>query len=167
MKGAVQVLLDLLAKGLLLSTRLLGVELLAEGLYFFDRHHRLASSLGPEFLPCHWGLVQPWMLSLVHWKGWVNQDRCQTYNLGLNLSLGIGLCGGSCGCGCLVVFSLYLLPSLGVFVTSSISINYVKEVFDRPWLLARKHSCEFALEQAGRSCVDNRCFGYILHLAPC
>jgi hypothetical protein len=58
-KGAVQIFLDHFAKRLLMSARLLGVELLAEDVHFFDCHHGLATSIGPEFFPCHRGLVWP------------------------------------------------------------------------------------------------------------
>jgi hypothetical protein len=88
-------------------------------------------------------------------------------HLELEPKLGSGLYGGRCGRRCLVVFDLYLLPSLGIFFTSSISINYAKEVLDCSGLLAHELSCEFALEQVDRSYVDDRCFTYILHLAPC
>mgnify|MGYP003703375179 CR=1 FL=1 len=41
MVGVIQVFPDLLANGLLMAAYLLGVELLAEGLDFFDKHHGL------------------------------------------------------------------------------------------------------------------------------
>jgi hypothetical protein len=148
-----------------LSARLLGVELFAEGLYLLDRHHRFASSLSPELLPCHGCLVRPWMQYLVRQGCWMNLDRCRTYNLGLDQSLGAGLHGGYCSHGCLVVFGLYLLSSLGIFFTSSISINYAKEVFECFGPLSREFPCEFALEQTGRSGMDDRCFALCTVLA--
>lgn len=83
----------------------------------------------------------------------------------LSLGLSLSLCGGGCGGSCLVVFGLDFLPPLGIFFTSSITIDYAKDVFDRPCFLASDFSCEFTLKQAGQSCFDDRCFRYILHLA--
>jgi hypothetical protein len=58
-KGAVEVFLDLLADRLLMVACLLGVELLAEGLHFFDSHHSLARPVGSELPPGHGGLTLP------------------------------------------------------------------------------------------------------------
>jgi hypothetical protein len=54
--------------------------------------------------------------------------------------------GGSFSGSCLVVFGLDFLPPLGVFLTSSITIDYAKEVFDRPLLLASNLPYKFALK---------------------
>nr|AAQ56399.1 hypothetical protein OSJNBa0038J12.1 [Oryza sativa Japonica Group] len=64
MEGTVKVLPDLLANGLLMVACLLGIELLAEGLNFFDSHHSLARTVGSKLPPGHGSLALPWWLSL-------------------------------------------------------------------------------------------------------
>ncbi len=118
-EGAVEVFSDLLADRLLMVACLLSVELLAEGLHFFNSHHSLARTVGSELPLGHGGLTLPWRLCLDLWLGLANNERRWFGNL--NLLLGL-----SSGDGSLIVLSLYCLPSLGILFAPCEPVNDAK-----------------------------------------
>ena len=118
-KGVVEVFSDLLAGWLLMVACLLGVELLAEGLHFFDSHHSLARPICSELSPSHGGLALPWRLSLDRRLRLANREGRWFGNLNLHLSL-------SSGDGGFIVLSLYSLSSLRILLTSCEPVNDAK-----------------------------------------
>ncbi len=118
-EGAVKVFSNLHADRLLMVACLLGVELLAEGLHFFDSHHSLARTVGSELPPGHGGLALTWRLSLDRRLGLANSERRWFGNL--NLCLGLGGSNRS-----LIILSLYCLPSLGILFAPCVPVDDAK-----------------------------------------
>jgi hypothetical protein len=156
-EGAVKVFSDLHTNGLLMAACLMGVELLAKSLNFFDSHHSLACTIGSEFPSSHGSLALPWQLSLVRRLRLANSERSWFGDLGLYL----GLSSGDRG---FIILSLDCLPSLGILFAPCVPVNDAKQVLKRLRLFVGDFSCEFALEQPGRSGVDDGRLSYVLHL---
>ena len=126
--------------------RLLGVELLAEGLHFFDGHHSLARAVGPELFPGYGSLTLSWRLPLDRRLRLANREGRWFSNLNLCLSLGSGNRS-------FIILSLYGLPSLGILFTPCETVNDAKQVLKCLRFLIGDFPCEFAFEQTSRSSV--------------
>ncbi len=118
-EGAVKVFSNLLSDRLLMVACLLGVELLAEGLHFFDSHHSLACTVGSELPPGHGGLALPWRLSLGCRLRLVNSERGWFGNL--RLCLGLGGSDGS-----FIILNLYYLAPLRILFAPCEPVNDAK-----------------------------------------